>query len=257
MKFTGKAAGRIGGTILPASAIGTAGALHRFHPAVLPAILEVECEGEGFLPDGRPKILFEAHWFDRLTDGRFRQSHPTLSAPSWDRELYWGGAAEYVRLEAAMALAGEAALQSCSWGLPQILGVNHRAAGFHTVEAMVDAFCDSPVAHLNALTTFLQSRDLDAAARALRWEAFARGYNGPGFRQHRYHLRLAVAVAAHAGLTGLRIGSAGEPVRALQVALRIAGHDPGATDGALGPRTAGALLEFQAEAGRPLPEGVS
>ena len=60
------------------------------------AVAQVESRGAGFLPSGEPKILFEAHIFDRLTAGRFRRSHPRLSSPKWDKSLYAGsGAGEH------------------------------------------------------------------------------------------------------------------------------------------------------------------
>ena len=43
----------------------------------------------------------------------------------------------------------------------------------------------------------------------------------------------------------LRIGAQGEVVRRIQVALAAAGHDPGAADGAFGPRTHAAVVSFQ------------
>lgn len=256
MEFRGRAADRAGGFELPVDAITAAGRIHRFHPCQLPAILEVETQGLGFLADGRPKILYEAHVFHRLTGGRHHDDHPTLSAPKWDRSLYWGGAGEYVRLERAMQLDEPAALKACSWGLPQILGLNHRPAGFVTVYAMVEAFADDAVAHLNALTTFLQSQDLDDQVRAWNWERFARGYNGPGYAKNRYHLKMAVAAAKHAGIDGLAFGSVGAEVHQLQSHLKIEGFDPGLIDGAMGPRTAAALMAFQADRQSPFPLGI-
>jgi hypothetical protein len=46
------------------------------------AILEVETSGSGYLPDGRPRILFERHIFRRQTEGRFDAAAPDLSQPT-------------------------------------------------------------------------------------------------------------------------------------------------------------------------------
>ena len=91
-------------------------------------------DGPGGFLDGPhlPKILFEAHIFDRYTEGRFRASHPNLSSARWDRKLYVGGQGEYIRLWKAMALDRRAALLSASVGGAQIRGFNHKAAGFET-----------------------------------------------------------------------------------------------------------------------------
>lgn len=155
----------------------------------------------GFL-DGPhlPKILFEAHVFDRYTKGRYRSSHPNLSSARWNRSLYVGGQGEYIRLWKAMALDRNAALLSASVGGAQIMGFNHKAAGFDTVERFWEAMKQSEAAHLKAFATFISSRKLGSALRAISnaaadCVAFARGYNGPGFAANRYHIKIAEAHA--------------------------------------------------------------
>ncbi|MBV8493001.1 MAG: DUF3380 domain-containing protein, partial [Alphaproteobacteria bacterium] len=89
------------------------------------AVCDVESAGSGFLPDTRPKLLFEAHVFGKLTRHCWDDAHPNISAPSWDRALYGPpGAHQYDRLEEALALDATAALEAASWGLFQILGSN-------------------------------------------------------------------------------------------------------------------------------------
>ena len=50
--------------------------------AALWAVLAVETSGSGFLPDRRSKILFERHYFHRLTGGRFDADYTEISAKS-------------------------------------------------------------------------------------------------------------------------------------------------------------------------------
>src|SRR5688500_2824341 len=95
--------------------------------AAVRAVIEVESAGAGFRDDGRPKILFESHIFSRLTAGRYDKPHPTLSTPTPKRELY--GLDQYSRFYQALQLNAEAAIQSCSWGLMQIMGFNWAACG--------------------------------------------------------------------------------------------------------------------------------
>lgn len=220
------------------------------------AVADVEAAGVGYLPDGRLKCLFEARWFDRLTNGRFRAAHPTLSTPEWDSTLYWGGAAEYVRLGRAMALDRRAALEATSWGAGQQLGVNHALCGYPDVEAMIRAFADDPAASVVAIVRFLLNRGALDRLRAHDFEAVSRVYNGPGYARTRHHLKLATAAAARSGraLAGLGLGEASDRVAALQRALAADGHDPGAIDGAYGPRSAGALLAWQRAHRAPGPE---
>src|SRR5262249_14797719 len=64
--------------------------------AVIDAVCDVESSGGGFLADGRPKILFEAHAFHKATGGRWDRTNPNISSPEWDRSLYGaGGAHQY------------------------------------------------------------------------------------------------------------------------------------------------------------------
>jgi hypothetical protein len=165
--------------------------------AAIKAVAEVECGGKtGFLPDKRPKILFESRWFHKLTGGRFDASHPDLSTPTWVRN-YKGGAAEYDRLGAAIALDRPAALKSASWGMFQILGVNHAVVGFDNVEAFVKAQLESEGRQLDAFVGFVISNKLDDELRDKRWADFARVYNGPGFAENKYDRKMADAYARH------------------------------------------------------------
>lgn len=157
-------------------------------------------DGPGGFLDGPhlPKILFEAHQFDRLTGGRFRATHPNLSSARWNRALYVGGQGEYVRLDAAMRLDREAALKATSWGGAQIMGFNHKLAGFSTVDSFVAAMKTSERAHLDAFCNFIASAGLLHELRKISnvhadCAPFARGYNGLGYAANNYHVKIARA----------------------------------------------------------------
>ena len=51
--------------------------------AAVLAVAEVESGGRKDLPDGRPQILFEAHWFSRLTAIWFARSTRFSQAMAW------------------------------------------------------------------------------------------------------------------------------------------------------------------------------
>jgi hypothetical protein len=164
----------------------------------LKAVAEVESAGSGFLSDGRPKILFEGHVFSRLSKRAFDAGHPTLSHKKWTRKHYLGGVAEWTRLEAARALDFEAANAATSWGAFQIMGFNHRACGFMSLSAFVQAMGRDAGAQLDAFATFIARDPYLVALRALDWARFARAYNGPGYAQNQYDSKLALAYAQHA-----------------------------------------------------------
>ena len=149
--------------------------------AAVQAVCDVEAAGAGFLPDGRPKILFEAHVFGRLTDHQYDDEHPNISAPHWDRSLYGKpGAHQYDRLAEAIALDETAALKSASWGMFQVMGMNYKACGFATVQDFVNAMVQSERAQLDAFASFCRSSSAANSLRTHNWAAFARTYNGPG-----------------------------------------------------------------------------
>ncbi len=159
------------------------------------AVSSVEAPHGGFLPDGRPTILFESHAFHKATNGQYDASHPGISTSSWVHNYGEGGAYQYDRLEEAIALNRTAALSSASWGRYQIMGSNFTDAGYDTVEAFVADMCVSEAYQLDAFVAFLQNTGTDKALVAKDWREFARRYNGPG-QVEVYAARIAEAYAS-------------------------------------------------------------
>jgi len=215
--------------------------------AAVRAVIDVESRG-GFLPDRRPKILFERHYFCRLTNHK-HDDHPEISNARSGG--YKGGAAEYLRLEQAMKLDREAALRSASWGAFQIMGNNYEMCGFDDVEQFVKAMVEGEPEQLQAFILFVKNARLDDELRKLDWTGFARGYNGPKYRENRYDEKLAAAYRFHnAGGPRtrsphpvLRMGDTGEDVALLQARLELA------PDGDFGPITKAAVIAFQRKNG--------
>lgn len=159
------------------------------------AILDVESAGKGFDSKGRPRMLFEPHIFYReLGKGPERDEavKQGLARPRWKRDYPKDS---YPRLERAMAINKNAALRSASWGLGQIMGFNHLAAGYSSALAMVEAFMADEDNHLEAMVSFIIVNNLDDELRRHDWAGFARGYNGKGFAQNRYDEKLADSYA--------------------------------------------------------------
>lgn len=230
--------------------------------AAIHAVISTESGGDGFLADGsgRSPILYEAHRMSKETGGRFDKSHPTLSTPVWDRSLYKGGAREYDRLAEAIKLDREAALKATSWGMFQILGSNHKAAGYPDVESFVAAMADSEGAQLDAFVSFVQSKNLGRYLIAKDWASFARGYNGTGYALNKYDVKLATAYKLASGQGALtpgtlRIGASGSAVSMLQTKLVKAGYTL-TIDGSFGRATQIALERFQIGA-KLVPDGIA
>ncbi|MBB3035273.1 N-acetylmuramidase domain-containing protein [Alteriqipengyuania lutimaris] len=221
----------------------------------LRAVAQVESAGGGYQRDGRPKILFERHWFHRHTGGKHSQSHSDISWPSWGG--YAGGAREYDRLARAIALDREAALKSASWGAFQIMGFNHREVGFDDVDSFVAAMVENSGRQLDAFVEFIKSKRLDDELRRLDWKGFARIYNGKYYWKNKYDEKMARAyrdfseggARTDSPFPVLRAGDEGQAVMHLQELLGIA------TDGDFGPATKAAVTAFQEKKGLH-PDGI-
>src|SRR6266487_321937 len=180
------------GRPLTEAGVTQAGATLNVGLPALWAVMTVETKGCGFLADRRPQILFERHVFRKRTQGAFDQTDPDLSNPvagGYGK----GGAFQYERLARAIALNRSAALESCSWGLGQIMGFNAADAGFTDVEAMVTAMCDSEDAQFGAMMSFIRAHNLAQHLQRNDWSNFARQYNGPSFQKNSYDKKLAKA----------------------------------------------------------------
>lgn len=169
-----------------------AAAALRCEVAAVKAVCTVEAPGGGFLPDGRPTILFERHTFSKLTDRRYDAKYPTISSTS-PGGYGLGGAFQHERLTLAASLDRDAALKSASWGKFQIMGFNHAAAGHPVLQDFINAMYESEGRQLDAFVAFVKTNRLDDELRERRWAAFARGYNGPAYAINRYDTKLAQA----------------------------------------------------------------
>lgn len=159
------------------------------------AVIDVEAAGSGFDSKGRVKALYEPHIAYARSKGETRDllAKAGLAYPKWGSAPYPKDS--YPRILQAYEIAGDVALLSTSWGLGQIMGFNHAAAGFKSPKQMIEAFADDEDNHLEAMISFIKVNGLDDEIRRHDWAGFARGYNGPGYRQNQYDTKLAAAFA--------------------------------------------------------------
>lgn len=239
-------------------------------PAALLAVAEVESGGRVFaVVDGRqePLIRFEGHYFDRRLSGEALAVARAagLSSPSAGAVANPASqAARWRMLERAAAIDRKAAYESISWGLGQVMGAHWAWLGFADIEALVAEARAGAAGQARLMARFIGKAGLAEALRKRDWNAFARGYNGPGYRRNAYHTKLAAAYRKHtAGRGGvatvptaassavgadLRKGAAGEAVADLQRQLSALGY-PLAADGIFGRDTEATLRAFQRDQG--------
>jgi len=159
------------------------------------AISKVESKGDGFLADGRPKILFEGHifWKQLIAVGKnpkdFERGNENILYPHFDRTKYLGGVKEYDRQERAAKIDQKAALLSASYGAFQIMGFNYAQCGFTSIEAFVASMKDEAL-QLLAFAQFIKKNGLLKDLQEKNWSNFARKYNGNAYKENKYDTKL-------------------------------------------------------------------
>jgi len=178
-------------------------------PAALKAFAIVESAGNGFLPDGRCKILFEGHIFYRqlklvnIDPINYAVKYPDIVYAKWDKNKYKGGTAEYERLKIAESIHKEAALKSASWGMFQIMGFNYPVCGYGSIFEFVEAISKNELNHLDAVIKFLKGKKLLNALQTKNWQLLASRYNGPMYMQNQYDIKLERAYKENIQLNDL------------------------------------------------------
>jgi hypothetical protein len=165
--------------------------------ACIKAVTKVESRGSGFLPIGAPVILFERHWMYKLLKAKTGKEPALSDVVNPKAGGYLGGTAEHTKLERAVQLDRECALQSCSWGLFQIMGFHWQALGYASVQAFVNAQYKSEGSQLDTFVRFINiNPGMKAALKAKDWAKFAKLYNGPTYAKNNYDTKLAEAYAS-------------------------------------------------------------
>jgi N-acetylmuramidase len=154
---------------------------------------------EAFDERGRPTILFERHKFYEFTAGKFAKSDPDICNKTSGG--YGKFSEQYGKYERAEKLDKNAAMLSCSWGAFQIMGFNHKRAGYTSVDSFVTAMRESVKKQVSAFIAFIES---DAAIlKAIQkkdWATFAYRYNGEGYKSNNYDTKMATHYREFSGV---------------------------------------------------------
>ncbi len=164
----------------------------------LRAVAQVEASGAGWFDSGLPKILYERHYFWRLTEGRYGVtdwSNPkaggyTIDANGNDVIDSWE------KLAFAACKDPMAAFSSVSMGKFQIMGAHWHKLGYKSPVEMMWEARRSEVAQYDMVARYIHEFGLRDEFLAMSpnpddCRAFAKGYNGSGYEKFKYHEKLA------------------------------------------------------------------
>jgi hypothetical protein len=176
--------------------------------ARLMAFIEVESGGAGFdYHTGKIIIQFEPVWFHRYLN-QFKIAHTYNSLlDAHGRKEYFimvgdkhinngveGQSGEWPSFNTAFAIHPQAAMLSTSIGLMQIMGFNHKACGYATVDAMWDSFKKGEYQQVMGGANFIKNNSaLYNALKNKEWDNVAYHYNGPNYKVNNYDNKLEAA----------------------------------------------------------------
>ncbi|MDC5544351.1 N-acetylmuramidase family protein [Acinetobacter baumannii] len=172
-------------------------------PAALQAVIDVECKGNGFNQDGTPVILFERHVMrqrliannkSKVSDEMMRKRPDLCSKTSGGYGLY---SQQHAKLNDAAKFDRTSALESCSWGIGQVMGYHWYSLGYPSLQAFINAMYKDEASQLDAMCRFIKVNGLVNALKNKDWKAFARGYNGPAYAKNNYDVKLGNAYKLH------------------------------------------------------------
>lgn len=173
---------------------GMLGGLADSYKLSLPAVIGtfiVESGGAGYGPTGKVLIRFENHIFYNYWG--FRNTTKFWKHFSFDQSKRWLGhtfngqafhgnqVMEHTVLDFAYTLEPYAAMCSISMGGPQIMGFNHKAAGYATPQLMYKDFQAGMDRQIMGFFRFIAANAARVGAlQRADWLTFATLYNGSG-----------------------------------------------------------------------------
>lgn len=169
--------------------------------AAVATIAQIESSGHGFDATGRPVILFERHQFYRqlISNGTPEAKANELAERmpnivNQKRGGYIGGAGEFGRFASACQIDETSAIESCSWGMFQIMGYHWARLGYVDAQDFKLHMQESEGEQLQAFCKFiLTDKKLHKAVMDCNWPVVAEIYNGPAYKENHYDVKLARA----------------------------------------------------------------
>lgn len=190
-------------------------------PSVAAGIIYVESAGQGFEPNGRMIIRFEACTFQKLWgeknheefSNHFQCNIPNdgfrISATTPFNQYHGDNNKEWKVFDLARALDEDAAMKSTSIGIGQMMGFNYKEVGYTSAKNMFDDLGQSIKSQLDIL--FLQLAHFQnngisclSSLKSSNYYLFARCYNAANQDQI-YANKLIEAIRSYQNVTNGRL----------------------------------------------------
>ena len=149
----------------------------KFEPAALAAFIEVESGGRGFDKDtGKILIQFEPIWMKRLA--------PYTPSGKWSVNKVDVQSREWIAFNDAFSKNPDAAMQSASIGLGQIMGFHYKRLGYKSVGEMWDDAKKDLEKQVWQIAKFIETdKKLQFALKTGDWHTVASIYNGAKYAE--------------------------------------------------------------------------
>ena len=149
----------------------------KYEPAVMLAFLSVETGGKGFDEStGKLIIQFEPAWF--------RRKAPYAPSGLWSLNKIDRQKQEWIAFNDAYGKNRDAAMESTSIGLGQIMGFHYQRLGYPNAGAMWDDAKKGLEQQFKQIEKFISTdRVLQTAIKNKNWKMIATIYNGAGYEK--------------------------------------------------------------------------
>lgn len=169
--------------------------------AAIKAVVDIEAgtEHKGFWAPGKPLINFDLSVYNKIAPRHgvslreARKASPVIFAKPNTKKYGSRQAAQQARLDAAIEIDEDSALESVFWGMFQIGGFNYKRCGCETVQKFAKLMSRSERDQLEIFAEFCNRNGLSKYIKNKDWSGFSYRYNGPNYKSRRYDSRMASA----------------------------------------------------------------
>lgn len=170
------------------------------NPWRVQAVAFVESSGSGWQKDGLPKILYERHYFYRLTKGQFGTSEfSNASAGGYTLDADKDGINDsWEKMCMGAKFDIMAAFQSVSVSMFQVMVDHHEKLGYKRPWDMIWEISQSEKAHYELMARWIVLNGKIMALSKIdgnpeNCRDFAKFWNGSGYAEKGYHVKIAEA----------------------------------------------------------------